>query len=145
MRRLLTSRCQQSSRIIRIAGMTRCRESWRTRMQDALAIELAPFGVADGVSISELLEASERLERDFLSRAEGYLGRVLVQKDANAWADIVFWRSGEHASKAMEAAATSETCRAYFECMAAEDHGDPAKGVTLYRSVKTYGAVLPGA
>jgi hypothetical protein len=45
----------------------------------------------------------------------------------------------------MEAAATSKTCRAYFECMAAEDHGDPAKGVTLYRSVRTYGSVLPDA
>jgi len=114
-------------------------------MKNELAIELAPFTVADGVSISRLLEASERLEHDFLSRAEGYLGRVLVQKDSSTWADIVFWRSGEDASRAMEAAAASETCRTYFECMAAEDHGDPAKGVTLYRSVMTYGSVLPDA
>lgn len=114
-------------------------------MKNGFAIELAPFGVADGVSVGELLEASERLERDFLSKAEGYLGRVLVRKDSRTWADIVFWQSGEHAAKAMEAAATSETCRAYFKCMAAEDHDDPAKGVTLYRSVKTYGTVLADA
>lgn len=114
-------------------------------MKNELAIELAPFSVADGVSINELLQASERLERDFLSKADGYLGRVLMQKDSGTWADIVFWQSGEHASKAMEAASTSETCRAYFECMAAEDHGDPAKGVTLYRSVMTYGSVLSDA
>lgn len=114
-------------------------------MKNELAIELAPFSVADGVSINELLQASERLERDFLSKADGYLGRVLMQKDSGTWADIVFWQSGEHASKAMEAASTSETCRAYFECMAAVDHGDPAKGVTLYRSVMTYGSVLSDA
>jgi hypothetical protein len=114
-------------------------------MKNELVIELAPFAVADGVSASDLLKASERLERDFLSRAEGYLGRVLVQKDSGTWADIVFWRSGEHASMAMEASAVSETCRAYFECMASEDHGDPAKGVTLYRSIKAYGSVLPEA
>lgn len=114
-------------------------------MKNDLTIELAPFTVADGVGIDELLGASERLEREFLAKAEGYLGRVLVRKDATTWADIVFWRSGEHAAKAMEAAASSETCRAYFECMAAEDHADPAKGVTLYRSVKTYGTVITDA
>lgn len=131
--------------MIQVTGMSRRRESWRSGMDNNLTIELAPFVVADGVGTNELLEASERLERNFLAKAEGYLGRVLVQKDSRTWADIVFWRSGEHASKAMEAAASSETCRAYFECMAAEDHGDPDKGVTLYRSVKTYGAVLPDA
>lgn len=111
-------------------------------MKNELTIEIAPFAVADGVSIGKLLKASERLERDFLAKAEGYLGRVLVQKDSTTWADIVFWRSGEHAATAMKAAASSETCRAYFECMAAEDHADPANGVTLYRSVKTYGSVI---
>lgn len=110
-------------------------------MRNELAIELAPFTVANGVSSDRLLEASERLERDFLSKADGYLGRVLVQKDSSTWADLVFWRSAEHASKAMGAAASSEACRSYFECMAAEDHSDPAKGVTLYRCLKTYGAM----
>jgi len=80
-------------------------------MKNELTIELAPFAVADGVSISELLEASERLERAFLAKAEGYLGRVLLQKDSTTRADIVFWRSGEHASKAMAAAASSMACR----------------------------------
>ncbi len=114
-------------------------------MKHELVIELAPFNVASGVTREALLEASERLERDFLSKADGYLGRVLVQKDSSTWADIVFWRSGEHAAKAMQAAASSEACRAYFECMAAEDHDEPAKGVTLYRSLKTYGAMALGA
>lgn len=31
-------------------------------MKNEMAIELAPFGVADGVSVADLLEASERLE-----------------------------------------------------------------------------------
>jgi hypothetical protein len=131
--------------MIRGTGMSRGRESWRYGMDNNLTIELAPFAVADGVGTDELLEASDRLERIFLTKAEGYLGRVLVQKDSRTWADIVFWRSDEHASKAMMAAASSETCRAYFQCMAAEDHGDAGKGVTLYRSVRSYGAVPPVA
>jgi hypothetical protein len=110
-------------------------------VKNELAVELAPFTVANGMSTGALLEASERLERDFLSKADGYLGRVLVQKDSSTWADIVFWRSAEHASKAIQAAASSEACRSYFECMAAADHNDAAQGVTLYRSLKTYGSL----
>lgn len=111
-------------------------------MKNGVTIELAPFAIANGVNSDELLVASERLEREFLEYADGYIGRVLVQEDSGTWADIVFWQSSECASKAMEAAASDETCRAYFECMAAADHGDPAHGVTLYRSVKNYGTVL---
>lgn len=108
-------------------------------MNHELAIELAPFKIASGIGREALLAASERLEREFLSRAEGYLGRVLVQKDAAAWADIVFWRSGAHAEKAMAEAASSKACHAYFTCMAGEEPGEPANGVTLYRSLKAYG------
>lgn len=111
-------------------------------MRNELAIELAPFTVAHGVNTDKLLDASERVERDFLSKADGYLGRVLVQKDSSTWADIVFWRSAGHATKAMGAAASSEACRTYFQCMAAEDHDDLAKGVTLYRSFRTYGTLV---
>jgi hypothetical protein len=111
-------------------------------MGNELAIELAPFKVAAGVNTAALLKASERLERDFLAKADGYLGRALVQKDANTWADIVFWRSAEDASKAMWDAASSEACRSYFSCMAEEDDRDPAKAVTVYRSLKTYGAMV---
>lgn len=110
-------------------------------MNNDIAIELAPFTVARGVDKDTLLEASERLEREFLSGAEGYMGRVLVQKDAESWADIVIWRSAEDASKAMWAAASSDACRSYFACMAEQDHVEPASGVTLYRSLKTYGAM----
>lgn len=112
-------------------------------MSVELTLEMAPFAVADGTRVEQLIEASERLERDFLGKAPGYLGRVLVQADSGKWADLVFWRSREHASKAMEAASSSAACRAYFACMAPEDAGDPANGVALYRAVKTFGRVLP--
>jgi hypothetical protein len=106
----------------------------------ALTIEMAPFVLADGVTVETLLEASERLERDFLSGADGYIGRVLVKKDRETWADIVFWESHEQAMRAMEAAVSSEACNAYFQCMAAANHDDPGQGVMHFESVKTYGS-----
>lgn len=108
-------------------------------MNPGMAIELAPFSVAAEVTTRDLLEASDALERDFLSKARGYIGRVLVQKDTASWADIVVWASAEHAEKAMAAAATSSACRAYFQCMKQEEHDEPANGVTLFRSLKAYG------
>ena len=110
-------------------------------MNQALAIEMAPFTVASEVTTEALLEASDRLEQEFLSKADGYIGRVLVRKDAGTLADIVFWRSAEHAEKAMQAVASSAACRAYFACMAAVDHDEPGDGVTLFRSLKSYGSI----
>jgi len=110
-------------------------------MNSPIAIELAPFTLASGLSEAALLAASDRLEQEFLARAEGYLGRMLVRKDGRNWLDIVFWQSSAHAAKAMEQAAASEVCGAYFQCMAAADHDDPSQGVTMFETVKRYGAV----
>lgn len=109
-------------------------------MTAALTIEMAPFTVANGITEEALLAASERLEREFLQTADGYVGRVLAREDAGQWADIVFWESAEHAAKAMEAVAQSAACRSYFECMKAADHDDPQNGVSLFHAVGTYGS-----
>jgi hypothetical protein len=106
-----------------------------------LVVEVAPFTIGRGIATDALLEASDRLEREFLSRADGYVGRILVQRESTAWADIVFWRSARHAQQAMQAVASSEACRAYFTCMAEADHEDPGQGVTLFHCRRTYGAV----
>jgi len=108
-------------------------------MDRAFTIEMAPFSLAEGISEGALLDASDRLERDFLAQAEGYLGRVLVRKAQDSWADVVFWKSAEHAARAMESVTSSQACRAYFECMANADHDDPAAGVTLFEAVRHYG------
>lgn len=109
-------------------------------MTQSLVIEVAPFNLASGVPEATLLAASDRLEREFLSKADGYIGRMLVQKDKEAWADIVLWQSAAHAEKAMAVIASSEACGQYFKCMAAADHNDPDHGVTLFEMVRRYGS-----
>ena len=106
-----------------------------------LAVELAPFTLASGVSESDLLAASDRLEHQFLSQAEGYLGRVLVRRDDTRWSDIVFWQSAAHAEKAMRQVTDSGACRAYFQCMLEADHEHPGEGVTLFQAMKRYGSL----
>jgi len=104
-------------------------------------IEMAPFTLANGITDDVLIAASDRLEKDFLSKSDGYMGRMLVRKDKNHWTDIVFWKSEAHASKAMEAVTSSAACRTYFDCMKEADHNDPQHGVTLFRAMRQYGSI----
>ena len=109
-------------------------------MNPELIVEMAPFTVADGIAEDALLAASDKLEQDFLSKSDGYLGRILVREGTGKWADIVLWQSEAHVSKAMEAVTSSAACRSYFACMQAADHDAPDNGVSLFRAIRTYGS-----
>lgn len=109
-------------------------------MTPTLAIEFAPFTVAPGVDEAALIAASERLEREFLASAPGYLGRTLARLDGGRWADIVLWRSPEDAAAVLPRIPGSAACGAYFSCMVAADPHDPGAGVSLFRAVRAYGA-----
>jgi hypothetical protein len=95
-------------------------------MENAMAgaVEWAPFRTAEQVTREQLLHASQRLESEFLAQAEGYLGRVLLEQGAGAWTDLVFWRSAEDVAAAMQKAAESRACAAYFDCMAPAENGE---------------------
>jgi hypothetical protein len=114
-------------------------------MSSSLVVEVAPFTLADGVDEAQLLQASERLEREFLSQADGYLGRVLGRLDDRQWADIVLWESEQHAAAVMPRISSSAACSAYFGCMVGANPEDPGHGVSLFRAVRTYGSVAPAA
>ncbi|HET7715412.1 MAG TPA: hypothetical protein VFK86_07270 [Bauldia sp.] len=104
-----------------------------------LAVELAPFEIAQTAGEDQLLAASRRLEADFLANADGYLGRLLLKQDEHRYLDLVLWRSQADADKAVEAAMASEACHAYFACMANTDHQEPGAGVEHYRVVRAFG------
>ena len=110
-------------------------------MSGTMVVEMAPFAVAEGVTDAELLEASERLEREFLSRADGYVGRILARVHARQWADIVLWKSEPHVTAAMARAGESPACAAYFACMSGADHDQPGQGVSLFHAMRAYGAL----
>lgn len=112
-----------------------------TQVGLSLAIEIAPFTLAEGVAETAMLEASERLEREFLRGTEGYLGRAVSQLADGRWADIVLWRSPEHAAAVLPKIPESAACAAYFGCMVGADPGDPTHGVSIFRAVRRYGAL----
>jgi hypothetical protein len=102
-----------------------------------LHLEWAPFKLRAGVGEAALIQASDALQRDFLERQPGFVGRQLMRAPDGAYVDLVWWSSNESASAAMAKAAESAACAAYFEQMDA-DHAQAGAGVALYTSVKSY-------
>lgn len=106
-----------------------------------MILEWAPFTLAVGNDEATLLAASDRLDREFLSTATGYLGRTLLRLPDGRFADLVFWRSRADADAILPRIAESEACGAYFGCMVGADPDDPASGISHLTPVRTYGAL----
>ena len=135
--RLLTAGCQQRPRII---GCT-ANPSPEQPLSPSLAIEVAPFTLQSGVAETALFAASERLEAEFLRVADGYLGRALSQLPDGRWADILLWRSAEDAAAILPRVPESAACGAYFSCMVGANPDDAGHGVSIFRAMRTYGAL----
>ncbi len=110
-------------------------------MPHSLAIEIAPFTLNADVSEQQLLAASERLDQEFLQHQPGYLGRATSQLPDGRWADIVLWRSADHATAILPLIPQSDACASYFACMQGADTSDPAHGVQVFRAVRAYGVL----
>ena len=105
---------------------------------DAKVVEWAPFRLKPGITDAELLAASEALQRDFLSRQDGFVGRELLRGANGQWADLVYWRDDESAHAIMQAVADSPACMAYFHLMEGANAADPGAGVLHLHRVRAY-------
>lgn len=107
-------------------------------MSSHVVIEWAPFVVKDGVDETKLLHASEALQTEFLSKQDGFLRRELLRGKGKQWVDAVYWRDLRAAEQAMNNAAESPVCFAYFQLMEGADHVNAGDGVTHFAQVKSY-------
>ncbi len=103
-----------------------------------MVIEWAPFRLTPGVSETDLLEASEALQTDFLQPQAGFLRRELVHLSGEQWGDLVYWESEAAAKRAMETAASNPACFRYFHLMEDADHNEPGQGVQVLAVRKSY-------
>jgi hypothetical protein len=108
--------------------------------QDAVdrgtVVEWAPWRLAPGVSESAVLDGSDALQRDFLSRQPGFVGRELLRGPDGQWVDLLYWEDQASADAAMRAASASPVCSLYFRLMA--DGGEAGAGVLHLQRVKRY-------
>lgn len=104
-------------------------------------VELAPFHLADGKTEVELLEASNRFQKEFLDGFEGFVRRSLVKHADGAYADIVVWADDSSSKKAVAAAGQHDAGQAYFSLadMTREHQPRKAGAMEFFQVVGTYG------
>jgi len=76
------------------------------------AVEYVTFTLKKGVSISNFLLASEKMNSGFLHAQKGYVSRQLLA-DGDTWADWILWETMEDALSAAEAFGRGVADRAY--------------------------------
>lgn len=101
-------------------------------------IEWAPFRLRADATEARVLEASARLQRDFLEAQPGFVRRELLRGGDGQFVDIVWWTSRQAAEAAMAAAASSAACGQYFALMHEADHAEPGAGVVHFESLAQY-------
>ncbi|MEK7729698.1 MAG: hypothetical protein AAB354_14930 [candidate division KSB1 bacterium] len=104
-----------------------------------IVVEWAPFEIVAGADEEKLLQASAALQEDFLAKQKGFIRRELL-KGKDKWVDLVYWACREDAERAVQNAASSPACHAYFQYMVAADHHDPGAGVLHFNVQESYSA-----
>ena len=61
------------------------------------AVEWAPFQLNDGVSESDLINAAEKIQSEFLASQPGYVKRELLKASGEVWVDLIHWTDKESA------------------------------------------------
>lgn len=100
-------------------------------------LEWAPFRLKGDVDEAALLAASERLQRDFLSRQQGFVRRELIKRAEGAYTDLLWWDSFAASQAAMKTAASSPAANAYASLMDCRER-DPRHDVVLLDVVGVY-------
>ena len=99
----------------------------------SVIVEWAPFSLKEGVNEQAMLEAAELIQREFLSKQEGFIKRELLKGADHKWVDILHWTSKEAAEKVMQNVMSSKACQQYFQCMA-----DAVEAPLHFEQVKTW-------
>jgi len=100
-------------------------------------LEWAPFQLKQGIDEATLLQASERLQRDFLAQQEGFLRRELIKGAEGSYADLIWWDSFAASQAAMKSAVCSTAYRNYLAMMD-RTNGDPRDHVLVYSIEGSY-------
>ncbi len=114
------------------------RDESETPRTDAGVIEWAPFRLVDGADEQALLAAADAIQRDFLERQRGFVRRELLCGADGQWVDFLVWSDDASAMAAMQAAASSPTCRAYFRLMVGGDTMEAEGSVLHLHRIRVY-------
>ena len=95
-------------------------------------IEIAKIRLAANVGEDELVAASDRFQKEFLSNQPGYLSRDLVRLGDGGYADIIRWERPEAAVAVLTKLSGSPACRDYFSIMDTDEGFGPHPIISSY-------------
>lgn len=101
-----------------------------------VVVERASFRVAPGVTETDVLNASDVIQQEFLRHQPGFMRRELLRAGDGHWVDLVEWKDHDSVAAAMAVVSTSAACQAYFGLMA--NGGDPGTGMLHLRRMRRY-------
>ena len=64
------------------------------------AVMLIAFKLREDASAAEFLQASDKVQEDYLSKCKGYISRILFVND-DIWTDMLVWETMADAEKAI--------------------------------------------
>lgn len=100
-------------------------------------VEIATIKLLPGKTEQDLLRASEKFQRDFVSGLKGFISRELVHVKDNEYADIVRWESIEDAKAVLNQEMSSDACMEFFSLMEMDETNLEA-GVSRFKSLALY-------
>jgi hypothetical protein len=77
------------------------------------AVMFISYKLAKGVSVQDFLHASEKVQREFMSKQKGYISWKLLV-DGEVWADALTWETMEDAQNAMAAGGANAANQEFF-------------------------------
>ena len=77
------------------------------------AVLYISFKLAKGVSESDFLAASEKLNKEFMSKQKGYISWKLLS-EGETWADLLVWETEADAQRAMDEGSANPLAHEFF-------------------------------
>lgn len=97
---------------------------------------LAPIKLVEGKTEADLLSASEKFQKEFVSLQPGVLRRELVKKSEGEYMDIIQFRSRKDVDEVMEKEKTSPVCHEFFALIEMSNAAET--DLSFYASLATY-------
>ena len=86
-------------------------------MKEATILEITTFKLKEGVAEATLLEAADKMQKEFLTEADGFISRTLTKEDDGTWRDVIFWKDQHGLEDTAKQAMESEGAGPFMGCI----------------------------
>ena len=86
-------------------------------MKNATVIEITTFQLNDGILGEVMLKAADKMQKEVLAKADGFISRSTTIEEDGTWQDIIAWKDKRSMEEAAKRAMTSAAAGPFMECV----------------------------